>query len=124
VVEGAGRGQALVQRAGAPPADRVPADLGHLQAGRVERLHRPAQQADPLRAAELAGRLEQQLHAHAEPDHGHRRLDPLAQQLVQRQLAHALHGLGHRPHAGQHDGAGLAHARVVVREERLRAHVL
>ena len=124
VVEGAGRGESLVQRALAPPAHRVPADLRHLEAGRVQRLDRPAQQPDALGAAQLGGGVEQQLHPHAEPDHGHGRLDALAQQLVERELAHALHRLRHRAHPGQHDPARLAHARVVARQEGLRAHVL
>ncbi len=124
VVEGARVGQPVVQHAAAPPRHRVPADLRHLQARGVEVLDGALQQADALRAAQLGRRLEQQLHAHAETDQRHARVDALAQQLVEAQPAHVLHRLRHRAHAGQDDAVGLAHARVLVGELGPGADVL
>ena len=108
MVEGARVGQALVSADSPLPAHRVPADLRHLQARRVERAApSPAQQPEPLGAAEL-GRATRT--AAACPGRCRARGTPashaLAQQLVEPELAHRLHRLRERAHAGQHDAVG------------------
>ena len=124
VVEGARVGQARHELARAPPGHGVPADLRHLEPVRLEVDHGPLEQADALGAAALGRRLEQQLHAQAEPEQRHAGRHPLAQQLVEPEPAYLLHRLRQRPHAGQHHAVGLAHARVVAGQLRPRAHVL
>ena len=99
MVEGRGVGQAGVELRLAPPGHRAPADVGNLQPGGVQALHRPLQQADPLRAPQLGGALEQQLHAHADADDRHAGVAALVQKLVEAERAHELHGPRHGPHA-------------------------
>ena len=99
----------------APPRHRVPADLGHLQAGRLEP-HAPGPRSRPMPSAPPSSvvRLEQQLHAHADADHRHaggRAARAAARRA--RARARAPSPSASRPTPGQHDRVGLAHARVV-----------
>ncbi len=55
--------------------------------------------------AELGGGVERELHAEADAEHGRARGDALAQQLVEPELAQALHRARERADAG-HDQAG------------------
>ena len=91
------------------PADRRPADVRDLQAGRVEPRHRAGQQAEAGGAAELLAALEEQLQAEADAEDRSPRRGPLGDQLVEPGRADPLHRPREGADAGQDQAVGGAH---------------
>src|SRR5215218_5328151 len=123
-VERRPRRQPLREARLALPAHRRPADVRDLEAIRLELDHRPLQQAEPAGAAELGGRIEEQLQAEADPEDRDARLAPLGDQLLQAELTDPLHRPRHRADAGQDHPVGGLHLDRVAGDRRGDADVL
>ena len=96
------------------PAHRRPADVGDLQARRVELVDLAGEQAEALGPAELGGRVEEQLQAEADAEDRHAGAAALGDQLVEAARADALHRPREGADPGQDQAVGGANSSGVV----------
>src|ERR687897_753446 len=80
--------------------------MRHLEALRGERLHTAGHQPESVGALVLHRGLEQELQSETDPQHGHPRLESLADERVEAELAHAVHRTRKCPHAREDHAVG------------------
>jgi len=95
-----------------------------LEAIRREPGHRAVEQAEPGGAAELRGRVEEQLHAEADAEHRLSRRPPPGDQLVEPERVDPFHRPRKCADPGQDDAVGRARRRVAGADLHRGADVL